>query len=352
MDGDVSSTIASDTLMNGRFFFREEAASDTERLCIMIIGEGFPLARLFIWAESGAKIKIKGKGKLYPAWEVKSSVAYQKEENRYADKSRDLIAEYSRIAVERDDLNRKVRAASGDDANIYRKASDSILIIMNELITKRLFADIDIMEKTNVSPIWLNKLKELAIILKHSDNDSNHYGELRKKAEALYGNMSESDKTTPAGYQITSNLFPPPVAEVGDDMVDADLLDTNGNTKRLSDYLNAGKYLLLDFWSRACGPCLMAFPEMKEVSEIYRDSLTIIGISLDSDTGWKEAMVEHDVSWVNVRDPKGMGGLATNYRVTGIPNYVLISPEGKVVDKFADYGEGYLKMKMSENIKN
>jgi thioredoxin-related protein len=89
---------------------------------------------------------------------------------------------------------------------------------------------------------------------------------------------------------------------------------------------------------------------MKEISETYHNKLTIISISLDNDADWKEAMTKHDMPWVNLRDPKSMGGLAASYGVAGIPNYVLISPEGKVIDKWAGYATGLLKQKVGENI--
>ena len=208
------------------------------------------------------------------------------------------------------------------------------------------------MEKTNVSSIWLDKMNSLSMILKYSSDynlDAEQVAYLRKKAEEQYSRMSEEERNSTKGYSITANLFPPVlIAEVGGYFADVDLLDFDGNTKRIYDYL--GKYLLLDFWSRGCGPCIMALPEMKEISETYRDKLTIISISLDTEAVWKGAMAEHDMPWVNLRDPKSMGGLAAAYGVSGIPNYVLISPEGTIIDKWAGYGTGYLKRKVSENI--
>jgi len=55
--------------------------------------------------------------------------------------------------------------------------------------------------------------------------------------------------------------------------------------------------------------------------------------------------------WVNIRDPKSFGGLAANYGVNGIPYYVIISPAGKVVDKWGGYGNGFIKRKVSEIVK-
>jgi len=349
MDGDVGMNIASDTLRNGRFIFKEEAVSDTERLTIMSFDEGFLSMSLDVWVKQGIKVKINGKGKLIPTWEVKSSVPNQKEENLYAKKSRNIIAEISRISIERNGMRTKMMTASGDDALAYRKAFDSLVLISNELRANKNFADIGIMEKTNISNIWLEKMREIASYLRFSNSGNESDKELRKKAEALYDRMSEENKTTPLGYRITAFLFPPPIAEVGDDMADADFFDINGHTKHLSDY--SGKYLLLDFWSSGCGPCLMAFPEMKEISETFSEKLTIVSISLDTDARWKEAMTQHDMPWVNIRDPKGYGGLAANYGVNGIPYYVIILPEGKVVDKWMGFGHGLITRKLNENVK-
>jgi thiol-disulfide isomerase/thioredoxin len=349
-DESVGKRITSDTLKNGRFTFKEEAESSTDKLSISPQGDGFPPMSLYVWTAPGAKIKIKGNGKLHPLWEVKSSVPYQKEQNLYTDKSRDIITESARISAERNDAISKIMTASSRDESIpYRNIVDSLDVIRDSLMVIEYSAYVDIFEKTNISPIWLEKMRNLAWLVEPSKKDKGYYGELRKKVETLYGKMSEEDKNTSYGAYITAKLFPPTVVGVGDDFVDADFFDINGNTKHLSDYL--GKYLLLDFWSSGCGPCIMALPEMKEISETYKEKLIIVSISLDTDVRWKEAMEKHDTPWANIRDPKAYGGLAANYGVSGIPNYVMISPEGKVVDKWMGYGSGYLKSKVSENIK-
>ena len=37
-------------------------------------------------------------------------------------------------------------------------------------------------------------------------------------------------------------------------------------------------------------------------------------------------------------------------KISGIPHYVMISPEVKIVERWAGFGEGYLKRKVSENM--
>ena len=143
-------------------------------------------------------------------------------------------------------------------------------------------------------------------------------------------------------------ISPPSVVEIGDNMVDAKLFDINGSKKHLSDYLS-DKYLLLNFYSSECGSYKMSLPEMKEVSEIYHENLTIIGINLNSKTIWKKAMAEQNMLWINVRDPKSHAGLAGKYgNDLTVPYYVLISPEGKIVDKWNGYVEGIIKEHVSK----
>ncbi len=45
--------------------------------------------------------------------------------------------------------------------------------------------------------------------------------------------------------------------------------------------------------------------------------------------------------WNKLRS--GRTGLAATYQVQGIPHYVLISPEGKVLKMWSGYGEGSLQ---------
>lgn len=156
---------------------------------------------------------------------------------------------------------------------------------------------------------------------------------------------------TPVTYLVKARLFPPPVVNVGDSLVDGNLVDVSGGKKQLSDY-TGGKYSLLCFCSSGCGYCIACLPEMKEVSETYPENLTIISISIDTNKEWKKGLAEHHTPWVNLRDPKSWAGLAPRYGADGgTPYYVIISPEGKVVDRWFGFREGWIKKKMSKNVK-
>ena len=144
-------------------------------------------------------------------------------------------------------------------------------------------------------------------------------------------------------------LFPPQHVEVGREMADAELYDLQGGNHSLAEL--KGKYILLDFWSRGCGPCILSIPEMGELASIYKDKLNIVSISTDNKKMWEEASEAHPMSWNNWNDLNGTAGLYANYDQGAIPAYTLISPEGIVLEQWVGYGEGSLKFKLATLIK-
>jgi len=93
-------------------------------------------------------------------------------------------------------------------------------------------------------------------------------------------------------------------------------------------------------------------PEMKKLHDSASKNLTVISFSLDqSKETWKKASEHVKMNWVNLSDGKGMTGLASRYGVSGIPHYILISPEGVLVDSWVGYSEGLLEKKVAQFVK-
>ena len=141
---------------------------------------------------------------------------------------------------------------------------------------------------------------------------------------------------------IHAYVYPAHVQQVGEEAVDAELFDMQGNTHRLFEALAGGRYVLLDFWSLGCGPCRMAEPEMREVYEQTKDKLEIIGINQDKPSAWQEADWSKKIVWKNWSDGKmGKGGVRIHYcDEDAVPYYVLLSPEGRILWKSVGYGMG------------
>ncbi|GAB0475419.1 hypothetical protein KML24004_14350 [Alistipes indistinctus] len=329
-DGSMGAAVAADTLRNGRFMLCGEV-EQLEMLSIAVQGEGFPSMGLNVWVEPDAVVSVSGRDKLLVTWKVASKIPQQAEANRYIDASRSEYVQMQQAAVEFSAL-----AGEADRARRSRllKRMDSLQMLIRK-------AEIEILQQTPVSEIWLDKLRNQAVAARIMKDYP-----YREEVLALYEKLPQQQRETSRGRSIRLNLFPPPVVQPGDEMADADLLDTLGHVHRLADY--KGKYLLLDFWSIGCGPCRMAMPEMRRMGEVYRDVLTVISITQDGETSWKKYSAEQGIEGVNLRDPESLTGLSVYYGVKGIPHYVLISPEGKVITSWTGYAAGQLEKKLDE----
>jgi thiol-disulfide isomerase/thioredoxin len=115
---------------------------------------------------------------------------------------------------------------------------------------------------------------------------------------------------------------------------------------KLSDL--RGHVVLLDFWATWCGPCIIAFPHLKEWYEKYKDKgLVIVGMTkyygeaagravapADELTFVQKFKKEHALPYgIAVADNEDN---MRNYGVTGIPTAVLIDRRGVV--RFIDTG--------------
>ena len=329
-DGSMGAAVAADTVHGGRFVLRGEA-EQLEMLSIAVQGEGFPSMELNVWVEPDAVVSVSGRDKLLATWKVTSKIPQQTEANRYIDASRSEYIQMQQAAVEFSALPRE---ADRTQRSRLLKRMDSLQMLIRK-------AEIGILQQTPVSEVWLDKLRNQAVAARVMKDYP-----YRAEVLALYEKLPQQQRETSRGRSIRLNLFPPPVAQPGDEMADADLLDTLGRVHRLADY--KGKYLLLDFWSIGCGPCKLAMPEMKRMGEAYRDVLTVISITQDEEAGWKKYSAEHGVGGVNLRDPESLAGLSVHYGVKGIPHYVLISPEGKVMTSWTGYASGWIENKLDE----
>lgn len=124
---------------------------------------------------------------------------------------------------------------------------------------------------------------------------------------------------------------------IGNTFRDFEAETTDGVLHYLSEYAGRGKYVLLDFWASWCGPCIAAFPMMKQLHESNANrGLRIIGISIDEDgDSWREAVEKHHLPWLQVHETavsKADRSAASDlYGITGVPTLVLIAPDGKVI---------------------
>lgn len=124
----------------------------------------------------------------------------------------------------------------------------------------------------------------------------------------------------------------------GNPAPDFELKDINGQTVKLSDF--RGKVVYIDFWSRSCPPCVQEFKNaMDKFREAYKDfDITYIYINVnDNEAIWKKAVAEYNLQGINlIAEGWEKNPVYQAYNVMGIPHYVLIDKEGKIVTNKCD----------------
>jgi peroxiredoxin len=159
------------------------------------------------------------------------------------------------------------------------------------------------------------------------------------------------------GQRIGNYLKVGDILNKGNNITDFEALDKDGNKHRLSEI--KGKYILLDFSTTYCGPCIESLEDLKIISKKYAEQLGIVSFSGDGGKAtWLKGISRDQPAWLSLWDGKGSyGETILKYGVTGYPTFFLIDPQGKIVSKWSGYGKspgekGSLETKVDELMAN
>lgn len=338
-EGNVGSMAATDTLRNGTFRFELTIAGNgLERYDLMAHDKtSFPPMSLSLWVNPGSRLLVQGENPYIYSWKVESDVKEQQFQQQLMQASRKEWEEFQRLTMQEFELMRS--AAQGGNKEQARAKADSLQQLTEKLSDQITQHNIALMKQSPVNAVWMDELYRMGMSVKFRKDCP-----YKEDVQQLYDRLDAAQKETSEGKSVYLALNPPTVVKAGEEAVDADMYDLEGKVHRLAEF--RGKYVLLDFWSRGCGPCIMSQPELKEISERYKDSLEVVSLSIENRKGWEEASKSHAMTWNNWNDLEGTNGLYARYGVRGIPHFVLISPEEKVIDSWSGYGKGLLKLKV------
>ena len=96
-----------------------------------------------------------------------------------------------------------------------------------------------------------------------------------------------------------------------------------------------GKVVYVDIWASWCGPCLKEIPYAKKLHGAFQeDKVIFLNVSIDrSREAWKK-MLDNEKDWLGthiILDQREHDTFARNYKLGGIPRYLLIDQTGKIV---------------------
>lgn len=341
--GDILKVVDGDTITGNRFRFSGETTGNGVEPMTLFAMKGDTISMVLdVYVRPGSHINISGDGMLVYTWDVESDIPEQQTRQKIVMAARKWWDRIQLIDIHVDALRSMMRSGTltdGDKAAVKAEL-DSLDKEKCMAVDSVIMTETAVMDGMDVDDAWMEELNGNAIFAKSYDNEKG-----MNAVRELYDRLPDKWKNTMTGSEIGIMVYPPKEIAKGETAADGDLFDIDGGVHHLADF--KGKYILLDFWSIGCGPCLQAIPEMKEVAEAYKDSLVIVSLSLDTKEIWKQESPKHGMTWYNLNDLKGRSGMAAKYGVWGIPHYVLVSPQGTMTTQWSGYSKGNLK----ENVK-
>ncbi|WP_329903931.1 TlpA disulfide reductase family protein [Porphyromonas pogonae] len=103
---------------------------------------------------------------------------------------------------------------------------------------------------------------------------------------------------------------------------------------KLSDF--KGKYVLIDFWSSYCTWCRAESPNILRTYKEFKDkNFVVLSVSSDHEKdAWLEAIKHDGMIWDNILlSAEEKSNIFKQYNIQGIPEIILLDPEGKILAK-------------------
>ena len=302
-----------DSVQAGRFAFTLPVEELTEGF-LGFIGDGCPNFNLTLFLRPGVTVKLTGTDCFYPLWKIESPLPEQQTQSRITEHCRDVVTELMQMDL------------------AHAPWADREVVEM-----KYMKQQMDILPSLPVDAATIRALWGISMTAKNT-KDFPYMEQLKELEKTIAARAPKGFEEKLA--EIHNYVYPPRLLQVGDEAVDAELFDMQGQKHHLFEAFSNGKYVLLDFWGIGCGPCMMSEPEMREVYEKMKDKLEIVAINQNKLSEWQKHEFSKRIvgkNWNNA-----MKDISSKYCDMGaIPYYVMISPDKRIIWKAVGYQPGY-----------
>lgn len=120
---------------------------------------------------------------------------------------------------------------------------------------------------------------------------------------------------------------------------DFDYENFKGGKTKLTDL--KGKYVYIDLWATWCGPCRTEIPYLQKIEKKYHGkNIEFVSISIDKlkdQEKWRKFVETNNLSGIQLfADRDWESDFVTQYGVTGIPRFILLDPQGNIIESDAE----------------
>ena len=204
---------------------------------------------------------------------------------------------------------------------------------------------IDLLRRYAILGNWINK-EELVLAnwLKYTPNDQLKAELVLEDAKGFksyeefivmsdtYGHLF-TDRHTERLRDLWSLLYKP---ENGGPASDFTYPDRDGNGVSLSDF--RGSVVLIDVWATWCGPCMAEVPHLKELErQMHGTGVVFLSVSVDEAKNrdkWLETLDKEELGGIQLH-ASGWSRIAKDYGIKGIPRFMVVGRDGRMVSKDA-----------------
>lgn len=126
----------------------------------------------------------------------------------------------------------------------------------------------------------------------------------------------------------------------------------DGDTVSLADL--RGKYVYIDVWATWCGPCIREIPYLKKLHDsMHNKNIAFVSVSVDraqAKQKWRSMVKNKNLKGYQLYangeafDSK----IANDYMIGSIPRFILIGPDGKIIDPNAERPSGDIKARLEK----
>lgn len=332
--GQTGTMKATTRIQNGSFRLTVPVDSGLMETTLCVFNPVHPTLARTIYLRPGAKVEIDAADHRIETWPIRSDVPEQKSYDVFITASKELmdLLQDERVNYSESLYNAGTKARRDSIQKAYNDR-ESFRDSLRIEIDKREVA----LLRDNVSAdvVWWDKMESLARNYQYyGGKNGTHPSGIKE----LYDGLPESLRGSYLGKKIEALIYPVTVVNIGDKVPDSVFYDLDGNTHRLSDF--KGEWLLLDFWSSSCGPCIRAIPELTKFVKKHQGDIAVISLSNDSMEVWRRASAQHEMTWNNWNEGKEDLGIYRNFGSRGTPTFVFVSPEGIVKGIYWGYSDG------------
>ena len=318
-----------DTLRNGKFRIVYTPEMPTDEFMIAAkLGTSMSPHSLIFYASPGTTTTITGVGVHEGNWYAKSDNPKQIEANEYRAYLDEKIPGYWDLK-RRDDW---VNEEDDDYDSVKKRVKEADSLYVEYMI--------DFMKDRKDSSVFAKELHSLSLYILEGRNKNMG---IRERAAKLLAKVPKDAPYDESIYDAKRFLVPKyePI-KIGEKLHDFVLYDHQDKEHHLTEFNGNGKFLLLEFNSRTCAPCVKHRPNevLNNLYKNHSDKVDMLMVNCDAKYYWdiecKDPNKYGRDPWHEWNDKKNAQDIMQRYGSETGPCYFFVSPDGTILGRISD----------------